>query len=73
MLESPFHKVTGQKPVTLLKKRFQHRCFPVNFVKFLRTPFREHIRATASGKPLSTADPEISGCLLIQILLSFDV
>ena len=26
---------------TLLKKRLQRRCFPVNFVKFLRTlPFR---------------------------------
>ena len=26
-------------PSTLLKKRLQHRCFPVNFVKFLRTAF----------------------------------
>ena len=25
--------------ITLLKKRLWHRCFPVNFVKFLRTPF----------------------------------
>ena len=25
--------------VTLLKKRLWHSCFPVNFVKFLRTPF----------------------------------
>ena len=24
---------------SLLKKRLWHRCFPVNFVKFLRTPF----------------------------------
>ena len=22
-----------------IKKRFWHRCFPVNFAKFLRTPF----------------------------------
>ena len=30
---------------TLLKKRPLHRCFPVNFVKFLRTPFlKEHLR-----------------------------
>ena len=34
-----FDKVTGLRPVTLLKKRLWHRCFPVNFVKFLRTPF----------------------------------
>ena len=27
------------KPVTLFKERLWHRCFPVNFVKFLRTPF----------------------------------
>ena len=26
-------------PATLLKKRLWHRCFPVNFAKFLRTPF----------------------------------
>ena len=24
---------------TLLKRRLWHRCFPVNFAKFLRTPF----------------------------------
>ena len=30
---------------TLLKKRFRHRCFPVNFAEFLRTPFStEHLR-----------------------------
>ena len=27
------------RPATLLKKRFSHRCFPMNFAKFLRTPF----------------------------------
>ena len=27
------------RPATLLKKRLWHRCFPVNLVKFLRTPF----------------------------------
>ena len=32
-------------PATLLKKRLWHRCFPVNFVKYLRTPFfTEHLR-----------------------------
>ena len=33
-----FNKVAGLRPATLLKKRLWHRCFPVNFVKFLRTP-----------------------------------
>ena len=32
------------RPATLLKRRLWYRCFPVNFVKFLRTPFfREHL------------------------------
>ena len=34
-------KFTGKH----LWKRLCHRCFPVNFVRFLRTPFfREHLR-----------------------------
>ena len=39
-------KFTGKhlSPAALLKKRLWHRCFPVNFVKFLRTPFfTEHL------------------------------
>ena len=40
-----FNKVAGPRPATLLKKRLWHRCFPVNFAKFLRTPFlTEHLR-----------------------------
>ena len=32
------------RPATLLKKKLWHSCFPVNFVKFLRTPFyKEHL------------------------------
>ena len=39
-----FNKVAGLSPATLLKKRLWHRCFPVDFVKFLRTPFIiEHV------------------------------
>ena len=37
-----FNKVAGLKPATLLKKRLCHRCFPVNFMKFLRTPFLQN-------------------------------
>ena len=29
----------NKRPATLLKKRLWHRRFPVNFAKFLRTPF----------------------------------
>ena len=34
LCQSLFNKVAG-----LLKRRIEHRCFPVNFAKFLRTPF----------------------------------
>ena len=40
-----YNKVAGLRPTTLSKKRPWHRCFPVKFVKFLRTPFlTEHPR-----------------------------
>ena len=38
-----FNKVAGLMPATLLKKRLWHRCFPVNFAKFLRTPTFKNI------------------------------
>ena len=39
VLESLFNKVSGRQTCNFLKKRLQHRCFPVNFAKFLRTLF----------------------------------
>ena len=33
------YKVVGLRPATLFKKKLWHLCFPVNFEKFLRTPF----------------------------------
>ena len=37
-----FNKVGDFRPATLLKKRLWHRCFPVNFAKFLRTTFLQN-------------------------------
>ena len=42
MLESLFNKVAGLRSATLLKKRLWHKCFPVNFAKFLRTPLLQN-------------------------------
>ena len=39
-----FNKVADLRTVALLKKRFWYRCFPVNFLKFLKTPITEHFR-----------------------------
>ena len=45
MLESLFKKVAGLKPWNIIKKRLQHRSFPVKCAKFLRTAFlTEHLR-----------------------------
>ena len=41
-----FDKVAGMRTATLLKERLWHRCFPVNFAKFLRAPF---LQKTSGG------------------------
>ena len=40
------NQIVGLRPATSLKKRFQHRCFPVNI--FQNTYFEEHLRTAAS-------------------------
>ena len=37
VLESVFNKVAGLKAYNFIKNRLQHRCFPVNIAKILRT------------------------------------
>ena len=39
MLESYFNKVAALQAYNFIKERLQHRCFPVNIAKFLRTAF----------------------------------
>ena len=49
-----FNKVAGLRTVTLLKKRFWYRCFPVNFSKFLKTPsITEHLRWLLLKRPVN--------------------
>ena len=39
-----FNKVADPQNSNIIKKRFQHRYFPVKFAKFLRTPcFTDHL------------------------------
>ena len=42
VLKYVFNKVAGLRSATLLKKRLWHRCFPVNFAKFLGRPFLQN-------------------------------
>ena len=45
MCQSLFLNKVAGRPAMLLKEKLWHRCFPVNFAKFLRTPlFTEHLR-----------------------------
>ena len=37
-----FNRVAGLRAVTSLKKRLWHRCFPISFAKFLKTPFLQN-------------------------------
>ena len=37
MQESIFNRVTGLKACNFVKKKLQHRCFPVKPAKFLKT------------------------------------
>ena len=48
-----FNKIAGSQNCNFIKRRLQHRYFPVKFAKFLRTPsFTEHLQwllLTVSG------------------------
>ena len=62
-----FNKVAGLRPEFLLKKRFWHRCFPVNFAKFLRTPFLQN----TSERLLLSVSFLIHATFLCQFFLSY--
>ena len=52
-----FNKVVGLSPATLSKKRLWHRCFPVNFVKFLRTPLVAASEQDLTIEPIQVKKP----------------
>ena len=43
MFKSLFKKVAGLQACMFIKKRLQHRCFPVNIAKLSRTPILKYI------------------------------
>ena len=47
--EPLFNKIADLSPATLLKKKLWHRCFPVNFAKFPRTPFLQNTLWTTAS------------------------
>ena len=43
LCRSLFNKVAGLQTCNFIKKRLQHKCFPVNFAKFLGTAILKNI------------------------------
>ena len=48
------------QPCDIMKKRLQHRCFPVNIAKFLRTAFYRTL-------PVATVEPSKMGFLNLPL------
>ena len=44
-----FNKIAVLKPAALLKKRIWYKYFPVDFAKFLRTPFSQNTSRQVSA------------------------
>ena len=60
-----FNKVAGLRLATFLKKKLWHRCFAVNFAKFLRTPLDDcfcALRRLATGNSYCNAFKNICCC-----------
>ena len=63
-----FNKVAALRPTTLLKRRPWHRCFPVNFTKFLehlfcRTPLGDCLPERLWSKYLSLGNASYEGLI----------
>ena len=61
------NKNAGLRPAILLKKRLWHKCFPVNFAKFLKTSFLQN----TSGRLLLHHYNWTSKCRLRNTCLGF--
>ena len=52
VLESFINKVARLKACNFIKKRLQHKCFPVWILPNLNNLFEKHLRTTASGNSI---------------------
>ena len=59
-----FNKLADLRLATLFKKRLRHRCFQVDFAKFLRTPFLQTICSGCFWKLFHTTPKKY--CMWIQ-------
>ena len=60
MLDSLFNKVAGLQSCNFVKKRLQHRSFPVNIVEFLTTPVLKNSRKRLFLRIIRKEDVELA-------------
>ena len=60
MLDSLFNKVAGLQSCNFVKKRLQHRSFPVNIVEFLRAPVLKNSRERLFLRIIRKEDVELA-------------
>ena len=60
MLDSLFNKVAGLQSCNFVKKRLQHRSFPVNIVEFLTTPVLKNSRERLFLRIIRKEDVELA-------------
>ena len=66
-----FNKVAGRRPAIIFKKSLWQRCFPVNFAKFLRTPFLQNTSGRLLLKLFGLKSVLISTVILVSLELYF--
>ena len=69
-------KGVPRRPATSLKKRLWYRCFPVNFTKFLRTPFSHNtserlLRLQQSWRPATLLKRNFNTGIFLWIFQNF--
>ena len=62
-----FNKVAGLSPVTLFRMKLRHRCFSVNFAKFLRMSYFEIIPGAFYHQTLTKSFAR-SNCAIISTI-----
>ena len=60
----------GLRPATLLKKRLRHKCFPVNFSKFLKTHFFTELLRWLLRPILKPLDSQTQLCKWVSKLVT---
>ena len=59
--------------INIFKKRLQHKCFPVNFVKFLRIFFIEHLKTESLFLNLLYSSSSFHLCIVVFTYLSSNI